>query len=172
MAKATVTSGPGTRNQSNDVIPMPEPNLHQRELSTSLRSRGTSLQETNVEHSTTQSTMARLPGEGEVHAPIVTSRVRPIRGDGYFGKCVIRLLERDSPTSATVAWSDSTSCFYGAQLWWRGTAKKAGVCSLSGQTIARGDAVYRPRRVQHTPRNVEAMILAIVLETLCVEGRI
>nr|WP_244173577.1 DUF3331 domain-containing protein [Caballeronia temeraria] len=95
-----------------------------------------------------------------------------MRGESYFGKCVIRLLERDSPTTATVAWSDSTSCFYGAQLWRRGTAKRVGVCSLSGQNIARGDAVYRPRRVHPAPRNVEAMILAAVLETVCVEGRI
>ncbi|MFM0055931.1 DUF3331 domain-containing protein [Paraburkholderia phytofirmans] len=124
------------------------------------------------EQRTGQSTMALLSGEGEMHLPIVTSRVRPMRGDSYFGKCVIRLLERDSPTSATIAWSDSTSCFYGAQLWRRCAAKKGGVCSLSGQTIARGDAVYRPRRVQPTPRNVEAMILAAVLETVSVEERI
>jgi len=123
------------------------------------------------EHITTQSTMALLSGEGEMHVPIVTSRVGPTRGDSYFGKCVIRLLERESPTSATVAWGDWTSCFYGAQLWRRGTAKRVGVCSLSGQTIARGDAVYRPRH-QPIPRNVEAMILAAVLETVYVEGRI
>lgn len=121
------------------------------------------------EHSTRQSTMALLSGEGEMHLPIVSSRVRPMRGDGYFGKCVIRLLERTSPTSATVAWSDSTSCCYGAQLWRRCIAKRAGVCSLSGQTIAKGNAVYRPRRVQPIPRNIEAMILAAVLETVSVE---
>ncbi len=121
------------------------------------------------EHRTRQSTLALLPGEGEMHLPIVTSRARSMLGDSYFGKCVVRLLERNSPTSATVAWSDSTSCFYGAQLWRRCVAKKVGVCSLSGQTIARSDAVYRPRRVQPTPRNAEAMILAAVLETVSVE---
>jgi hypothetical protein len=113
--------------------------------------------------------MALLSGEGEMHPPIVSSRVRPMRGDSYSRKCVIRLLERNSPTSATVAWSDSTSCFYGAQLWRRCIAKKAGVCSLSGQTIATGNAVYRPRRVRPIPRNIEAMILAAVLETVSVE---
>jgi Domain of unknown function (DUF3331) len=121
------------------------------------------------EDRTRQSTMALLSGEGEMHLPIVSSRVRPMRGDGYFGKCVIRLLERTSPTSATVAWSDSTSCCYGAQLWRRCIAKRAGVCSLSGQTIAKGNAVYRPRRVQPIPRNIEAMILAAVLETVSME---
>jgi hypothetical protein len=121
------------------------------------------------EDRTWQSTMALLSGEGEMRLPIVSSRVRPIRGDSYFRKCVIRLLERNSPTSATVAWSDSTSCCYGAQLWRRCIAKKAGVCALSGQTIATGNAVYRPRRVQPIPRNIEAMILATVLEAVSVE---
>lgn len=120
-------------------------------------------------HRTRQSTTALLSGESEMPPPIVSSRVRPMRGDGYFRKCVIRLLERTSATSATVSWSDSTSCCYGAQLWRRCKAKKAGVCSLSGQTIARGDAVYRPKRVRPIPRNVEAMILATVLETVSVE---
>jgi hypothetical protein len=113
--------------------------------------------------------MDLLSGESGMHLPVVPGSVHPVHGDSYFGQCVIRLLERNSPTSATVAWSDSTSCFYGAQLWRRGVAKKVGVCSLSGQTIERGDAVYRPRRVQPIPRNVEAMILAAVLETVGVE---
>jgi hypothetical protein len=121
------------------------------------------------EDRTWQSTMTLLSGEGEMHLPIVSSRVRPKRGDGYFRKCAIRLLERNSPTSATVAWSDSTSCCYGAQLWRRCIAKKVGVCALSGQTIATGNAVYRPRRVHPIPRNIEAMILATVLEAVSVE---
>ena len=122
------------------------------------------------EQRTSQSTMPVLPGEGEMPLPVVSRRVRPMRGDGYFGKCVIRLLERTSQTSATIAWSDSTSCCYGAQLWRRCIAKKAGICSLSGKTIAKGNAVYRPRRVRPIPRNIEAMILAAVLETDSVEG--
>jgi Domain of unknown function (DUF3331) len=113
--------------------------------------------------------MALLSGIGEMHLPTVSSRVRPMLGDCYPRKCVIRLLERTSLTSATVAWSDSTSCYYGAQLWRRCVSKKAGVCSLTGQTIAKGDAVYRPRRVEPVPRNIEAMILAAVLETVSVE---
>jgi uncharacterized protein DUF3331 len=72
-------------------------------------------------------------------------------------------------TSATVAWSDATSCCYGEQLWRRGIAKKTGVCALSGQAIATGDAVYRPRLVQPAPRNIEAMILATVMEAIPVE---
>jgi hypothetical protein len=108
-------------------------------------------------------------GEDEIRLPIVSNHVLPMRGEGYFRKCAIRVLERNGSTSATVAWSDATSCCYGEQLWRRCIARKAGVCALSGQTIATGNAVYRPRRVQPVPRNIEAMILATVIEAISVE---
>nr|WP_240975840.1 DUF3331 domain-containing protein [Paraburkholderia aromaticivorans] len=92
-----------------------------------------------------------------------------MRGEGKFSKCAIRVLERNGQTSATIAWSDATSCCYGEQLWRRCIARKSGVCALSGQTIARGDAVYRPRRARPAPRNVDAMILATVMEATPVE---
>ncbi|WNC89163.1 DUF3331 domain-containing protein [Paraburkholderia sp. FT54] len=117
------------------------------------------------EDRTWQSTMALLSGEADTQQPpAVSSRVRPTRGAGNFSKCAIRILERNGQTSATIAWSDATSCCYGEQLWRRCIARKTGVCALSGQAIARGDAVYRPRRVRPAPRNVEAMILATVME--------
>jgi hypothetical protein len=81
-------------------------------------------------------------------------------------RCVIKLLERQGPTAATVSWSDPTTGCYGEQRWRRDVARKSGVCAMSGQTIAKRDAVYRPRRVQPTPRNIEAMILASVMETI------
>jgi hypothetical protein len=81
---------------------------------------------------TWQSTMALLSGEGEIRLPIVSSSVRPMCGEGYFSKCALRVLKRNGQTSATVAWSDPTSCCYGEQLWRRCVAKKAGVCALSG----------------------------------------
>jgi hypothetical protein len=117
---------------------------------------------------TWQSTIAMLSSEREVRLPIVTSR-RPMCGDAYFSKCAIRVLERNGQTSATVAWSDATSCCYGEQLWRRRIAKRAGICALSGQAIVSGDAVYRPRLVQPTPRNFEAMILAKVMEAIPIE---
>lgn len=117
---------------------------------------------------TWQSTMALLSSEGEIRPTMVSSRVRPISGGGYFSKCVIRVLERGQ-TSAIVAWSDATSCCYGEQLWRRNIAKKAGICALSGQAIATGNPVYRPSRVRPPPRNIEAMILATVMETIPVE---
>lgn len=118
---------------------------------------------------TWQSTIALLSSEGEMRRPTVPSRVRPMYGEDYFAKCAVRILGRNKQTSATVAWSDATSCCYGEQLWRRCIAKKAGVCALSGQTIATGDAVYRPRLAQPVPRNIEAMILATIMEAIPVE---
>jgi hypothetical protein len=118
---------------------------------------------------TWHSTMALPASEGEIRRPIASSRDRAIHGEGCFSKCAIRVLERNGPNSATVAWSDATSCCYGEQLWRRRIAKKAGVCALSGQPIATGDAVYRPRLAKPAPRNIEAMILATVMDAITVE---
>ncbi|MFM0346926.1 DUF3331 domain-containing protein [Paraburkholderia sp. RL17-347-BIC-D] len=121
------------------------------------------------EDRTWQSATARLSNESEMQRPIVSSRARPMCGKGKFSKCAIRILERNGQISATIAWSDATSCCYGEQTWRRCIARKAGVCALSGQTIATGDAVYRPRRGRPAPRNVEAMILATVMDATPVE---
>jgi hypothetical protein len=121
---------------------------------------------------TWQSTLALLSGEGEISVSIPSSRCRPTYSESDFRKCVIRILERHGRTSATVAWSDATSCCYGEQLWRRCVTKKAGVCALSGQPIATGNVVYRPRLVRPAPRNFEAMILATVLEAVSVEDGI
>jgi hypothetical protein len=118
---------------------------------------------------TWQSMMALLSSEGEMRPPVVSGCVRPKYGEGHFAQCAIRVLERNSQVSAIVAWSDATSCCYGDQLWRRGIAKRAGVCALSGQTIVTGDAVYRPRLAQPAPQNIEAMILAAVMEAIPVE---
>ncbi|WOD13845.1 DUF3331 domain-containing protein [Paraburkholderia kirstenboschensis] len=113
--------------------------------------------------------MALLPSEADMRSTAVSSLVRSRYSESCFSKCAIRVLERSGRTSATVAWSDATSCHYGEQPWRRCIARKAGVCALSGQTIARGDAVYRPRRVRPAPRNVAAMILAAVMGVIPME---
>jgi Domain of unknown function (DUF3331) len=116
-----------------------------------------------------QSMMALLSSEIEMRLPSVPAGVRPKRSEYDFSKCAIRVLERNGRTSATVAWSDATSCCYGEQVWRRRTARKAGVCALSGQSIATGDAIYRPRPARPAPRNIDAMILATVMEAIPVE---
>lgn len=118
---------------------------------------------------TWQSTMALLSSEGEIRLTIVSGRARPLCSESYFSTCAIRVLERNGHTSATIAWSDATSCCYGEQQWRRCTAKNAGVCALSGQPITTGDAVYRPKRVKPAPRNIEAMILAAAMEAIPAE---
>lgn len=81
------------------------------------------------------------------------------------GRCVnIRVLERLSESTLSLSWHDPTSFNYSEQVWALCTARKRGTCALSGQTIRRGQPVYRPRRVgSSVPLNSGAMILALAL---------
>ena len=90
------------------------------------------------------------------------------RADPHQGRA-IKVLERSGQDSAIVSWSDATVGCYGEQYWRRGVARRGDVCAMSGRPIAKGDAVYRPRRVRPIPRNIEAMILASVMETMPLE---
>ena len=76
----------------------------------------------------------------------------------------IALLERLSPRMATVSWSDPQGCKYGEQVWRLSTARGSGICALSGQPIFRGNAIYRPAKVEPRPANAAAMILATVID--------
>jgi hypothetical protein len=73
---------------------------------------------------------------------------------------VVSLLERTSSSTVTIAWRDSTSCSYGAQIWMVAKAKVSGVCALSGAQIKRGDRIFHPRHSKPAPVNATAMILA------------
>ena len=81
------------------------------------------------------------------------------------GHCVnIRVLERLSESTLALSWHDPTSFNYSEQVWALCTARKRGTCALSGQSIRRGQPVYRPRRVgSSVPLNSGAMILALAL---------
>ncbi|PVX85914.1 DUF3331 domain-containing protein [Paraburkholderia unamae] len=73
----------------------------------------------------------------------------------------IRIIERPTPYVASVTWTDSTSCHYGEQLWTCAKARRSGVCVLSGESIQRGDEVFRPlRRRRQMPANAGFMMLA------------
>lgn len=74
------------------------------------------------------------------------------------------LLDRISPRTATVSWSDPQGCKYGEQVWRLATAKRAGSCVLTGQPIARGEPIYRPTKADPPPTNAHAMMLAAALE--------
>lgn len=70
----------------------------------------------------------------------------------------VTLVDRVSPKSVILRWC-STSCHYGYQIWVCSKARRAGICSLTGKAIRRGDPVYRPRMRQGgTPVNANAMI--------------
>ncbi|MBC8732646.1 DUF3331 domain-containing protein [Paraburkholderia sp. UCT2] len=101
----------------------------------------------------------------------LTARVRNIVDSGGSsrlpvknGDVAIALLDRPSPRTATVSWSDPRYCKYGEQLWRLATAKRSGICALSGQGIAAGDVIYRPAKVEPPPANAAAIMLATLVE--------
>lgn len=85
----------------------------------------------------------------------------PVMGQRYDVR--VQLLERPTQSTVTIAWRDSTHCFYGDQVWHATRARLAGVCVMSGRAIVPGDAIYRPRPCRPTPLNSGAMILRSVL---------
>ena len=88
---------------------------------------------------------------------------RHVNGTALHG-VTVRLVERQTPSTATISWRDSTRCCYGDQVWHSSRAHTEGVCALSGRPIRRGDAVYKPRPCRPAPRNDGAMILTSALD--------
>jgi hypothetical protein len=98
--------------------------------------------------------------------PALVQRAAPRRTFGVDqAQCVsIRVLERLSESTLALSWHDPTSFNYSEQVWALCTARKGGTCALSGQSIRRGQPVYRPRRVGSSmPLNSGAMILPLAL---------
>ncbi|MEM5461455.1 DUF3331 domain-containing protein [Paraburkholderia phytofirmans] len=85
------------------------------------------------------------------------------------GDVAITLLDRPSPRTVTGSWSDARGCRYGEQLWRLQTAKRSGICALSGQGIAAGDVIYRPTKVESPPANAAAMMRATLVELAVAE---
>lgn len=77
----------------------------------------------------------------------------------------IKILERCSSTSVVLCWYDATAGRYGEQLWTMSVARHETVCALTGATIHRGDAVYRPSARGACPANADRSILAAAMET-------
>ncbi|WP_213780688.1 DUF3331 domain-containing protein [Caballeronia sp. dw_276] len=77
----------------------------------------------------------------------------------------VRLLDRPSQSTATIAWHDSTAGSYGDQVWHTSRSRVNGVCAMSGRAIQPGDSIYKPRSSKPTPVNASAMILDEVLVT-------
>ncbi|TCF96965.1 hypothetical protein BZM26_34470 [Paraburkholderia strydomiana] len=98
----------------------------------------------------------------------LTARVRTTvdsRGSSRLpvknGDAAIVLLDRPGRRTATVSWSDPRCCRYGEQLWRLATAKRSGICALSGQGIAAGDVIYHPAKVEPPPANAAAMLATL-----------
>jgi hypothetical protein len=77
---------------------------------------------------------------------------------------VVSFIEQTSSSTVTIAWRDSTSCSYGAQIWMGANAKVSGVCAMSGAQIKRGDRIFHPRHSKPAPVNAGAMILASAID--------
>lgn len=77
----------------------------------------------------------------------------------------IRVLERLSSTAVSLCWYDATCGHYADQLWKRTHSRRKTVCTLTGRTVNRGDAIYRPYRRGLRPANANHSILACVLES-------
>lgn len=77
----------------------------------------------------------------------------------------IRLLERLSSTAVSLCWYDATFGHYADQLWKRTHSRRKTVCTVTGRTVNRGDAIYRPYRRGSRPANANHSILASVLES-------
>jgi hypothetical protein len=95
----------------------------------------------------------------------VHQTTRP-RGDPVSRQRIkVTVLERHGP-SAVISWCDPTACCYWDQIWRRCRARKRGFFALTGAQIVAGDDVFRPRRASPAPRNIDAMILASVMEAM------
>ena len=66
--------------------------------------------------------------------------------DSIRNSVCVEILERLSPTSIVVSWADATSGRYGEQTWTLRSARRKGVCSLSGEPFTRGHAGLSPER--------------------------
>ncbi|WP_158244271.1 DUF3331 domain-containing protein [Trinickia dabaoshanensis] len=92
---------------------------------------------------------------------------RPVQ-DGTSPNVTVTIEERLASRLIAVTWSDSTCCSYRGQLWRYAIAKQTGKCALSGESIKRGDAVFRPRtRARNIPLNRDAMILVASIDARC-----
>jgi hypothetical protein len=73
----------------------------------------------------------------------------------------VSIVEKLSPSTISVRWSDPCLGHYANQLWGIGLARGAAICVLSGKPIRRGDLIFRPRvHRSHVPSNRDRMILA------------
>lgn len=76
----------------------------------------------------------------------------------------IHVLDRPTPRTAAISWSDAGACHYGYQIWDMVPSKRDGICVLSGASIRAGDLVYTPRVDEPSPINAGEMIAAAFVD--------
>jgi len=94
----------------------------------------------------------------------VAKRLRAEMDRPQHADVVVSVIDRPTSSTATVAWCDPRACRYGDQVWRASIARQPGTCAVSGKSIGRGDAIYRPRACRPSPLNASAMILAAIVE--------
>lgn len=84
----------------------------------------------------------------------------------------IRIVERVTDCTVTVAWSHSCQGSFGAQVWREAKSPIAQVCAFSGDPIARGDVIYKPLRPTVNSLTGRLVILKMHLEALIAAQRL
>jgi hypothetical protein len=73
----------------------------------------------------------------------------------------VQVIEVMNDRMIIVAWQDPTGGRYGYQTWTRVLARSDAVCALTGRSVKKGDAVFRPKNLRdRRPANADSVILA------------
>ncbi|AYQ91317.1 DUF3331 domain-containing protein [Burkholderia gladioli] len=77
----------------------------------------------------------------------------------------VAVIDRPSPGSITVTWSDPRFGKHSEQIWHTALSHGPAVCALTGREIPRGSRVFRPRkRDANEPADYPWMILSSVID--------
>ncbi|MBN3835232.1 DUF3331 domain-containing protein [Burkholderia sp. Ac-20344] len=72
----------------------------------------------------------------------------------------IQILERLSDHTVSLAWGHPCRGYFGCQTWHRTTARKCGICSLTGERVLQGEQIYRLVRSARGVRRISEILLA------------
>ncbi|MBA9836081.1 DUF3331 domain-containing protein [Burkholderia contaminans] len=72
----------------------------------------------------------------------------------------IRILERLSDHTVSLAWGHPCRGHFGCQTWQRTTARTCGICSLTGERVLQGEQIYKLVRSASGVRRINEMLLA------------
>jgi hypothetical protein len=95
-----------------------------------------------------------------------SSEAPPLVHGESFPICIY-IVERTTPQTMTICWSDARVGHCTEQTWRMGLARSASRCLLTGERIQRGDRVFRPQSERGTPfAGRDRMILACAVDRL------